>query len=102
MARMHARCFDDHPASHQEFPRCPGDRTMWRAGRSSEIILATRLEQSLSKDRILELYLNEIFLGQNSYGVAAAAQTLFPTRRSTELTPAGGRSLGVTLPKERQ
>ncbi|MFA7433275.1 MAG: penicillin-binding protein 1A [Gemmobacter sp.] len=42
-----------------------------------EIILATRIEETLSKDQILELYLNEIFLGQNSYGVAAAAQTYF-------------------------
>ncbi len=42
-----------------------------------EIILAARIERTLSKDRILELYLNEIFLGQNSYGVAAAAQTYF-------------------------
>ena len=42
-----------------------------------EIILATRIEETLSKDRILELYMNEIFLGQNSYGVAAAAQTYF-------------------------
>ncbi|GHC58883.1 penicillin-binding protein 1A [Neogemmobacter tilapiae] len=42
-----------------------------------EIILASRLEESLSKDKILELYMNEIFLGQNSYGVAAAAQTYF-------------------------
>lgn len=42
-----------------------------------ELILATRLENTLSKDKILELYLNEIYLGQNSYGVAAAAQTYF-------------------------
>ncbi|MCQ0969874.1 penicillin-binding protein 1A [Paracoccus sp. TK19116] len=42
-----------------------------------ELILATRLEQTLGKDEILELYLNEIFLGQNSFGVAAAAQTYF-------------------------
>jgi penicillin-binding protein 1A len=42
-----------------------------------ELILATRLENTLQKDEILELYLNEIFLGQNSYGVAAAAQTYF-------------------------
>ena len=40
-----------------------------------ELILATRLEDTLNKEQILELYLNEIFLGQNSYGVAAAAQT---------------------------
>ena len=42
-----------------------------------ELILASRIEQTLSKDKILELYLNEIFLGQNSYGVASAAQTYF-------------------------
>ena len=36
-----------------------------------------RVEQTLSKDEILELYLNEIFLGQNSFGVTAAAQTYF-------------------------
>ncbi len=42
-----------------------------------EILLASRLEQTLTKNEILELYLNEIFLGQNSYGVTAAAQTYF-------------------------
>ncbi|WP_409977100.1 penicillin-binding protein 1A [Pseudoruegeria sp. SHC-113] len=42
-----------------------------------ELILAARLEETLSKDKILELYLNEIFLGQNSFGVAAASQTYF-------------------------
>jgi penicillin-binding protein 1A len=42
-----------------------------------ELILATRLEGSLDKEQILGLYLNEIFLGQNSYGVTAAAQTYY-------------------------
>ena len=45
--------------------------------KAKEAILATRIEQSLTKDRILELYLNEIYLGQGAYGVAAAAQTYF-------------------------
>jgi penicillin-binding protein 1A len=52
-----------------------GSRSVER--KIKEIILATRLEETLSKDKILELYLNEIFLGKNSYGVAAAAQTYF-------------------------
>nr|WP_254368077.1 PBP1A family penicillin-binding protein [Paracoccus sp. Z118] len=51
------------------------DRSVER--KVKELILATRLEQTLSKDQILELYMNEIFLGQNSYGVAAAAQSYF-------------------------
>ncbi len=42
-----------------------------------EALLALRLEKALSKDRILELYLNEIFLGFRSYGVAAAALNYF-------------------------
>ncbi len=42
-----------------------------------EAILAFRIEQAFTKDRILELYLNEIFLGRRSYGVAAAALTYF-------------------------
>lgn len=42
-----------------------------------EALLATRLEKVLSKDRILEIYLNEIFLGSHSYGVAAAALNYF-------------------------
>ena len=47
------------------------------ARKARELILAVRIEQSLSKDRILELYLNEIYLGLQAYGVAAAAQAYF-------------------------
>jgi len=60
------------------------DRSIER--KVKELILATRLEQTLNKDQILELYLNEIFLGQNSYGVAAAAQTYF-NKTLSQLTP---------------
>jgi penicillin-binding protein 1A len=42
-----------------------------------EAILAMRIESTFSKDKILELYVNEIFLGLNSYGVAAAALNYF-------------------------
>ncbi len=42
-----------------------------------EAILAFRIERALSKNRILELYLNEIYLGMGSYGVAAAALNYF-------------------------
>ncbi|MEO5805729.1 penicillin-binding protein 1A [Devosia sp.] len=42
-----------------------------------EAILALRIDSTFSKDKILELYLNEIFLGLNSYGVAAAALNYF-------------------------
>jgi len=42
-----------------------------------EAILAMRMEKVLSKNRLLELYLNEIFLGQRAYGVAAASLIYF-------------------------
>ena len=42
-----------------------------------EAFLAIKLEQTFTKDHILELYLNEIFLGARSFGVAAAAQRYF-------------------------
>lgn len=42
-----------------------------------EAILAMRMEKTFSKDKILELYLNEIYLGGGSYGVAAAAMDYF-------------------------
>ena len=42
-----------------------------------EAVLAIEIENTLSKQEILELYLNKIFLGYRSYGVAAAAQTYF-------------------------
>jgi len=42
-----------------------------------EAIIATRLEQALTKRKILELYLNEIWLGHNSYGVGSAAYNYF-------------------------
>lgn len=45
--------------------------------KAREAILAIRIEEALPKERILELYLNEIYLGLGSYGVAAAAQTYF-------------------------
>lgn len=44
-----------------------------------EVVLAVRIERELTKDEILELYLNKIFLGQRAYGVGAAAQVYYGT-----------------------
>ncbi|MEZ4451669.1 MAG: PBP1A family penicillin-binding protein [Nannocystaceae bacterium] len=59
------------------------DRTLDRKLR--EAILALRLESRLGKERILEIYLNKIFLGHGAYGVAAAASRYFG-KRLDELT----------------
>ena len=42
-----------------------------------EILLSFKIESNLSKDQILELYINQIFLGQRAYGFAAAAQIYY-------------------------
>ncbi|HQU13072.1 MAG TPA: PBP1A family penicillin-binding protein, partial [Thermodesulfobacteriota bacterium] len=57
-----------------------------------ELILAYRIEKKLSKDEILYLYLNQIYLGDGAYGVEAAAQTYFGRGVST-LTVAEGALL---------
>ncbi|MBB2202172.1 penicillin-binding protein 1A [Gluconacetobacter tumulisoli] len=45
--------------------------------KAKEALLAIRIEQTLSKEKILEIYLNEIYLGAGAYGIGAAAQTYF-------------------------
>ncbi|MDG1678588.1 MAG: transglycosylase domain-containing protein, partial [Tateyamaria sp.] len=72
-----------------------GDRQAER--KIKEIILAARVEEALEKEEILELYLNEIFLGQNSYGVSAASQTYF-NKNLEELAPHEAAMLAA-LPK---
>jgi penicillin-binding protein 1A len=51
------------------------ERTYTRKAR--EILLALQIERDMSKEEILELYLNKIFLGNRAYGVGAAAQVYF-------------------------
>ena len=62
-----------------------------------EAILSLRIEQAYSKDKILELYLNEIYLGMGSYGIAAAALAYFD-KSVTELSVAEAAYLAA-LPK---
>jgi penicillin-binding protein 1A len=73
------------------------DNQVSLARKAKEAILALRIEGSLSKERILELYLNEIYLGLQSYGVAAAAQAYF-NKPLDELTP-GEAAYLAALPK---
>src|SRR3954471_8837689 len=65
--------------------------------KAREAILAFRLESTLSKQQILELYLNSIFLGRNAYGVQAAARAYFD-KDVNELTLPEAAYLAI-LPK---
>ena len=58
-----------------------------------EIVRAIQLEQKMSKDQIIELYMNIIFLGENSYGVETAAHTYF-NKTAAELTIAECAMIG--------
>ncbi len=62
-----------------------------------EAILAVRVSRVMTKQQILALYLNEIYLGNNSFGVAAAAEAYFD-KPLNQLTIAEAASLGA-LPK---
>ncbi len=62
-----------------------------------EMVLASRLERRLTKDEILELYLNRVYLGDQAYGVDAAARRFFG-KSATELTLAEAAML-AGLPK---
>src|SRR4051794_25106410 len=72
-------------------------RELSMARKAKEAILAYRLDKEVSKDRILEIYLNEIYLGAGAYGVAAAADTYFQ-KKLDQLVPAEAAFL-ASLPK---
>ena len=65
--------------------------------KATEIFLSLRIENSLTKDQILELYLNKIFFGNRAYGVAAAAEFYYG-KTLDQLTPAECAML-ASLPK---
>jgi penicillin-binding protein 1A len=62
-----------------------------------EILLAWKIEQNLSKDQILEVYMNQIYLGQRAYGFSSAAQIYFGKKLS-DITVAEAAML-AGLPK---
>ncbi len=65
--------------------------------KAKEAVLAIRIEQTLTKQRILEIYLNEIYLGAGAYGIVAAAQTYFD-KPLDQLSPAEAAFLAA-LPR---
>ncbi len=60
------------------------DKTVER--KFKETLLAIKLEQTLNKDEILELYLNKIYLGNRAYGIAAAAKVYYGKDKLEDLT----------------
>ena len=63
----------------------------------NEILLAIKIERTLSKEEILELYVNQIYLGQRSFGFAAAANTYFG--KNLDQLNLGETALLAGLPK---
>ena len=73
-----------------------GERTFFR--KAQELVLTIALEQCLSKQRILEIYLNNVEWGQGVFGVEAAARHYYG-RSITKLTAAEAARLAVMLPR---
>jgi penicillin-binding protein 1A len=63
----------------------------------AEAVLAIRLEQILSKDQILEMYLNQVYWGHNNYGVQTAARSYF-NKSSETLTVAESAMMAGLIP----
>ena len=72
-----------------------GERTMLRKGQ--ELILATALEMLLSKERILEIYLNNVEWGEGMFGAEAASQRYF-RKPASKLSAIEAARLAVMLP----
>jgi monofunctional biosynthetic peptidoglycan transglycosylase len=73
-------------------------RTPWR--KAKEWAIARRLENTLSKRRILELYLNVVEFGPRTYGVEAAARRYFG-KSAAALTPVESSTLAAMIPSPR-
>lgn len=73
-----------------------GERTLWR--KSQELVITFWLELLLSKQRILEIYLNHVEWGEGVFGAEAAAQHYFG-KRASQLTPYEAARLAVMLPR---
>ncbi len=71
-----------------------GERTIFRKLR--EVLFATRLERDYTKDQLLERYLNQVYLGDGSYGIGAAAQRTFGVP-AAKLTPDQAAALAVRI-----
>lgn len=74
-------------------------RTIWR--KLHEYILSQKVEKVLSKDRILEIYLNSIEYGPGIFGIKAAAQHYFK-KSPAGLTPREGAWLALLLPSPKR
>jgi monofunctional biosynthetic peptidoglycan transglycosylase len=76
-----------------------GERTLLRKGQ--EFVLTMALEHTLSKERILEIYLNNVEWGEGVFGAEAAAQHYF-RKSASRLTPYEAARLAVMLPQPKR
>ena len=67
-----------------------GERTVFR--KLKEVLFASKLEKKYEKDVLLQRYLNQVYFGEQAYGIEAAARTYFD-RSAAELTPAQAATL---------
>ncbi|MBR7161521.1 MAG: transglycosylase domain-containing protein, partial [Clostridia bacterium] len=73
-----------------------GDNTVTPKRKITEIMRALRLEKNVSKEAVLELYLNTVYLAEGCYGLETAAETYFG-KSASELTAAEGAALAAII-----
>ena len=66
-----------------------------------EVLLAIKVERTLSKDKILAKYLNTVYFGHGAYGIEAAAQTYFGVPAPASDDPAVGHARRASSPPPR-
>ena len=83
---------DDHAAAGRQHPRARTAFDQSIEGKLQELALAIRVEQRYSKERIFELYLNQVYMGNGVYGFGTASQFYF-RKPARELTLLEGATL---------
>ena len=90
------KSFGGSTITQQLIKNLTGENQITVKRKLTEILRAARLEKTTDKRRILELYLNTVYLSQGCYGVETAAEKYFG-KRVTELTVAEGASLAAII-----
>ena len=90
------RSYGGSTITQQLIKNLTGDNSVTPKRKLTEIMRALKLEKSMTKEAILELYLNTVYLAQGCYGLETAAETYFG-KSASELNAAEGASLAAVI-----
>ena len=91
-----AKHYGGSTITQQLIKNLTGDNSVTPKRKLTEIMRALKLEKTMTKEAILELYLNTVYLAEGCYGLETAAETYFG-KRASELTAAEGATLAAVI-----